>query len=223
MKKRSGHRPAIQGAPVAELQGRRLGQRPLAVPLILASASPRRRRLMAFFPWKYRVRPSRVKEPAPRKHVAPRLFVKVLAGRKARDVARSVKEGLVLGADTIVYRNGKIYGKPSSQISAKRMLTELSGAWHTVYTGLSLVARPGNLEWGAVWKTRVKIRSFTPGQIDHWSRRNHDKAGAYAAQERGNPFVEEYIGDYDNVVGLPRRAVRLLIDKARRAGYRPAR
>src|SRR5687767_14176470 len=191
------------------------------VPLILASASPRRRRLMASFPWPVRVRPSRVPEPQPRPGVSPREYVRDLAALKARSVASSLKEGLVLGADTVVYHGGRIWGKPSSTASARRMLASLAGRWHRVYTGLALVARPGGREWRVVWSTEVRMRALSPEKLDFWSARNHDKAGAYAAQERRNPFVEGLRGDYDNVVGLPRRGVRRLLAQARKAGFIP--
>ncbi len=66
---------------------------------------------------------------------------------------------------------------------------------------------------------RVKMRALTPKELDHWSSRHHDKAGAYAAQEKGDPFVEDLRGDHDNVVGLPRRGVRFLLKRARQAGF----
>jgi septum formation protein len=133
-----------------------------------------------------------------------------------------VTQGLVLGADTVVYQKGKIFGKPASRRSAKRMLAQLAGAWHTVYTGLVLAAKPGDHEWSGIWRTRVKMRRLSPQEIEYWSGRHHDKAGAYAAQDRRNPFVEKMRGDFDNVVGLPRRGLRVLLARARRAGYAPS-
>jgi MAF protein len=191
------------------------------VPFILASASPRRRRLMASFPFSVRVVPSGVPERRKRPGESPARYVKMLAEMKARHVADRAGEGLVLGADTIVFFKGRVLGKPTSALSAKRMLTSLAGKWHAVYTGLSLQARPGRRRWSAAWLTRVKMRDLSPRKIRSLSRLNHNKAGAYAAQQKGNPFVADWRGDYDNVVGLPRKGVRQLLARARRAGYRP--
>lgn len=195
--------------------------KPIKVPLLLASASPRRRRLMASLPWPVRVRPSHIPEPPPPKGASPRAWVVMLARKKAESAARKVERGLVLGADTMVYQGGRAFGKPSSQKEARKMLEALSGKWHSVYTGVSLVARPGGETWIGAAHTRVKMRAFSPEKLDFWSGRNHDKAGAYAAQQRGSIFVEKLRGDYDNVVGLPMREVRRLLKRARSAGYIP--
>ncbi len=189
------------------------------LPLILASASPRRRRLMKTLPWPFRVKVSGVREPEPRPGTPPGAFARRLALLKARAVARRLGGGLVLGADTLVHQKGRIFGKPRSRAHARRMLARLSSDWHTVYTGLALVASPGGRVWGGVWATKVRMRSLTSKELDYWSSRHHDKAGAYAAQEKGDPFVEDLRGDYDNVVGLPRRGVRFLLKRARRAGF----
>ena len=191
------------------------------VPFILASASPRRRKIMKSFPFPVAVIPSRAEEPRPKRGEPPKKYVKALAEMKAAEVAKRVEEGLVLGADTIVYRDGTFFGKPASAAAAKRMLGTLHGAWHSVYTGVSLIAKPGKKRWTVAWHTRVRMRAFTPKRLEYWALRNHDKAGAYAAQHPGNPFVEEWRGDYDNIVGLPRRAVRDLLAKARKAGFAP--
>ncbi len=189
--------------------------------LVLASASPRRRQIMRGFPWPVRVRPSRVHEPERLGTAHPRDFVVRLARMKAREVARRIPNALVLGADTTVYLDGRIYNKPASVKDAERMLRSLAGKWHRVYTGLTLVASPEMKEWSVAWMTQVKMRTFTGAELKLWSQRNHDKAGAYAAQHRRGRFVVGLRGDYDNVVGLPRRGVRLLLAKARRAGFIP--
>jgi len=103
------------------------------------------------------------------------------------------------------------------------MLKELAGRWHRVYTGLTLVALPGGREWSAAERTEVKMRRLSPQDLLRLAPGHLDKAGAYAAQARGNPFVERYRGDFDNVVGLPLRELRALLAKARRAGFIPIR
>jgi len=189
--------------------------------LILASASPRRRALMRSFPYPVRVRPSSVPEPNPRRKADPGRWALDLARRKALAVARAHQEALVLGADTVVALGTEIFGKPTSPADARRILKRLAGSWHTVHTGLCLAARPGRKFWTVIWSTRVKMRALTDEELEFWSRKNHDKAGGYAVQAKGDPFVERLRGDYDNVVGLPRKGVRLLLARARRAGFHP--
>ncbi len=182
-------------------------------PFVLASGSPRRKILLKKVVPRFLVRVSQVPEPPPRAGVDVKRYVMELARQKALAVARSVPRGLVLGADTEVVRRGKVYGKPTDAADARRMLSDLSGKWHDVYTGLALAVRPGRRVWTDVFRTRVKMRSFSNAQLDRWSKKNHDKAGAYAAQARGNPFVDRYKGEYENVVGLPLRGLRSLLKK----------
>jgi septum formation protein len=188
---------------------------PLGLPFILASASPRRRKLMKSFPFPVTVTPSRVHEPRARSGERPDAYALGLAEKKAREVAKRLKSGLVLGADTVVYHGGKILGKPADAAEARRILARLTGRWHDVYTGLYLAVAPSGKGWKVAVRTRVKMRKFTAAQLDRWSLKNHDKAGAYAAQAPGNPFVVDYRGDYDNVIGLPRRALRRLLRSAK--------
>ena len=162
---------------------------------------------------------SGVPEPAPRGRVNVGDYVRRLARRKAEAVARRVSEGLVLGADTVVARGGRIYGKPKDRREARRILQDLSGRRHVVFTAVALAARPGKRVWVDVQKTEVWMRALSPREVTRYSRAHHDKAGAYAAQARGNPYVENFRGDYDTVVGLPRRAVDNLLAKAERAGF----
>ncbi len=83
-----------------------------------------------------------------------------------------------------------------------------------------MIAAPSGKVWRAAALTRVRMRKFTDERLDYWAERNHDKAGAYSAQS--GAFVTGYRGDFDNVVGLPRRVVRGLLKKAREAGFLPA-
>jgi septum formation protein len=193
----------------------------IRLPFILASASPRRRFLIRTFPFRARVVPGRTPERRPMASEPPARYALAMAEQKANEVARRVGRGLVLGADTIVHLGGTIFGKPTSKAAARRMLAALAGRWHEVHTGLCLVAVPGRRAWRATARTRVRLKDFSKPELDRLARRNHDKAGAYAAQARGNPFVAEYRGDYDNVVGLPRKTLQILLKKAAKAGFRP--
>lgn len=129
-------------------------------------------------------------------------------------MARRFPIGWVLGADTEVVYRGRVFGKPRDAAHAARMLRTLSGRWHRVVTGLALVERPSNRLWSATARTDVKIRALNPSEIARYSKTNHDKAGAYAAQARGNPFVEKFRGSHDNIVGLPLDALRTLLRRA---------
>ena len=185
-----------------------------AVPFVLASGSPRRRALLARVRRRFFVMESGVPEPVPRGSVRAGLYVLRSAARKARAVARRVPKGWVLGADTEVVYRGRVFGKPRDATHAARMLRALSGRWHRVVTGLALVERPSNRLWSSFARTDVKIRALSPSDIARYSKTNHDKAGAYAAQARGNPFVEAFRGPYDNIVGLPLDALRALLRRA---------
>jgi septum formation protein len=134
-----------------------------------------------------------------------------LALKKARAVARLHPHAVVLGADTIVYINKHVVGKPRDARHARKILSELSGAWQRVYTGVAVVREGGKHSRVAHAVSRVKMRSLTDKDIERASSRHMDKAGAYAVQEKKDPFVEKIVGDYDNVVGLPMRLVRRLL------------
>ncbi len=123
---------------------------------------------------------------------------------KAHKAVVSGKTGIILGADTIVYCRKRVFGKPKNMRQAFSMLTNLSGRWHRVYTGVAL----RNLENGRLVcsyaKTRVLFKKLTPQDIRDYLGSIHplDKAGAYAIQE-DRPIVRKLVGSYSNVIGLP--------------------
>ncbi len=123
---------------------------------------------------------------------------------KARAAMIAKKSGLVLGADTIVWRAGKIYSKPKNMRAAEKMLGELSGRTHTVLTGLALRDLATGREIAACGRTRVRMKKLTPAQIRAFFKAVNplDKAGAYAIQE-GPKIVASIQGSFSNVVGLP--------------------
>lgn len=181
--------------------------------LILASASPRRKDLLRKAGYRFRIVPSRIQETAPRSF-SPQRLVKHLALKKAVSISRKYPLAVVLGADTIVYLKGRVIGKPKNPKHAKRMLKKISGVWQKVYTGVAVVQQGGKQAKTGVAVSRVKLRRLTPEDVARASKKHLDKAGAYAVQERRDPFVERIIGDYDNVVGLPMRLVRRLLGRA---------
>lgn len=178
--------------------------------LVLASASPRRRELLALLGLEFAVRPVDLDERALAGE-APADHVRRLAREKA---AASAGEGeLVLAADTVVAVDGEILGKPSGAEEARRMLARLSGRAHEVFTGVALrLGGSSPREAVAVVRTAVRFAPLTGAEIDWYvaSGEPFDKAGAYAIQGLGALLVEEIEGNYTNVVGLPLPATRRL-------------
>ena len=174
------------------------------VPLILASASPRRKALLEQVGLKFRIHPSTAVESVS-PTLAPREHVKVLAYLKAKEVAAIYPAGLILGADTIVVVGARILGKPKSQLDAARMLRLLSGKTHKVLTGIALLRPSDGKQVVDVCETAVRFRKLTREDVDTYvkSGEPQDKAGAYAAQGRAAAFIERIEGDFYNVVGLP--------------------
>ena len=143
-------------------------------------------------------------EEIPPAHADGAELVKALALQKAREVASRVgADALVIGADTIVWVDGRPFGKPHSEEEAAAMLRRLSGGWHTVYTGVALVR--GGTELVESEASRVCFRELTDGEIRRYIATGEpmDKAGAYGAQGRGALFVRAIEGDFFNVMGLP--------------------
>ena len=128
-----------------------------------------------------------------------------LALDKARAVAARLREGIVLGADTVVTIDGEALGKPADPAHARAMLRRLRGREHEVITGVAVVdARSGRAERTAV-TSRVRMAASADADIDGYVATGEplDKAGAYAIQGAGGVLVAGYEGSYSNVVGLP--------------------
>ncbi len=181
-------------------------------PLILASASPRRRELLASLDLDFTVRPATVDE-TPNPGERPRDLVRRLAREKAEAGAQDGE--WVLAADTIVVKDGDVLGKPADRTEARNMLERLQGRWHLVLTGVALRPPDGDT-LHAVESTRVLFAELTPEQIAWYAATGEpdDKAGAYAVQGLGALFVSEIDGNYSNVVGLPLPTVRQLFEGA---------
>jgi septum formation protein len=172
--------------------------------IVLASTSPRRLELLRELGLRVKVVDSRVRES--KFNISdPEKLVKTLALTKAKEVARRVRGGLIIGADTIVVLKGKILGKPKDEEEAKSMLRELSGKTHEVLTGLAVIdASTGKTKVDFV-RSRVKLKRLSEGEISNYvvTDKPFDKAGAYSIQEKAGLFVEKIDGCYFNVVGLP--------------------
>lgn len=183
-------------------------------PLVLASASPQRRAILARLGIEFELRPTGVQEIAagePREVALQNALLKARAG--ARHGAREAAQGLddagegareaVLGVDTLVALDGEIYGKPTDEDAAARTLRALGGRTHEVHSGVALLV--GAEERTAVCSTAVSFRALNEDllrrclQSGQW----REKSGAYAIQGFGAALVTRIEGDYENVVGLP--------------------
>ena len=135
--------------------------------------------------------------------------------RDRRRVAAGLREGIVLGADTVVYHRGEVLGKPADLDEARRMLRRLSGGQHSVITGLALVDARTNICESDFAETRVWMRALEDELIDAYVATGEpmDKAGAYAIQGKAALFVERIEGCYFNVVGLPLYQLSLLLSR----------
>lgn len=179
--------------------------------LILGSQSPRRREILSFFniPFK-QVSPNFDEESIPF-HDNPKEYVQILAKGKADSLADEFPNKVILTADTIVYKEGKIYGKPRNPQEAFEYLFELSGQWHSVFTGLTISSK--KQDFLAVEETRVLFNPLTEEQMRTYYEvvAVSDKAGGYMIQGAGGLIVKRIEGCYYNVVGLPINALNTVL------------
>ena len=170
--------------------------------IILASGSPRRRRLLGEITGNFTVVVPNVDENIP-KDTPPAEMVEALALRKARAVFCTNRNDVVIGADTIVAFGNAVLGKPTDEADAIRMLKTLSANSHKVYTGVAVCSHGG--EWVFHDETTVLFRRLSEAEIISYvnSGEPMDKAGAYGIQGGASPFVERVEGSLSNVIGLP--------------------
>jgi septum formation protein len=177
---------------------------PKPIRLILASASPARRELLARLGLPFEVLPAGIDEPETGFR-DPRTFVQTVSWLKAAAVAPRIDEGLILSADTIAWINDHPILKPTDEADARRILREMSGREHDLWTGVVLWRRPDDLQ--IVWqeRTRVAVAPLSETELDVYlatrSWRGH--SGAYAIQEEDDPYVRVVRGSTSNVIGLP--------------------
>ena len=172
--------------------------------LILASKSPRRYELLKQVGLDFEVIPSRVMEDIVQKE-SPKEHVIRLAEAKARDIASGYPDRWVIAADTIVYINGSILGKPKSREEAMEMLHRLSGQEHWVLTGFSVFHLGEGKSDKETVQTAVKMKTLSPTEMEWYVQTGEpfDKAGGYAIQGIGSYMIQSIQGSYTNVVGLP--------------------
>jgi len=175
--------------------------------IILASASPRRRELLTQIGLAFDVVPATAEpliETFTGVGLTPERAVLKVAEAKLDSVlnADSVNS-IVIAADTIVVKDGKVFGKPKDAADAKRMLSVLSGATHQVFTAVALSINDKHTSFAE--RTDVTFRALSGDEIDEYAATGEplDKAGAYGIQGRAAVFISRIEGDYFNVVGLP--------------------
>ena len=182
--------------------------------IILASASPRRKELLEQLGCEFTIEVSAAEE-VMAGAMTPAQMAEENARRKAMAVAAQHPQSAVLGADTIVVLDGKVYGKPADADEACAFLRRLSGQRHQVITGIALCT-DGQMLSRAV-STEVRFAELSEEEIRAYVATGEplDKAGAYAIQGRAAAFIEGIDGSFSNVVGLPLRAV---VELAKEAG-----
>lgn len=181
--------------------------------LILASRSPRRKELLKAAGIKYRAVPSHIDETSSYKR--PALIVRELAYKKALSVALKHPGSPVLGSDTLVYCKGEVLGKPKDHKDALRLLSLQNGGWQAVHTGVALIWVDKGIYLAGAEVSRCKARRLSEAELKALSGKHHDKAGAYAVQDKDDEFIEKIEGRFDTIVGLSMNLVRKFMKKAK--------
>ena len=182
-------------------------------PLILASVSPRRAELLRQLGVEFRVVPSHVPE-VHNDQLTACEAAQINAYRKARFVAKRFPDALVLGADTLVYLDTALFGKPVNLEQAYEMLERLQGRTHQVVTAICLIQLRDHRQRIVAETSDVTFLPLDALKIRRYLNRVNplDKAGAYAIQEEGDWIVEKISGSYTNIVGLPLEKLREELD-----------
>jgi septum formation protein len=185
---------------------------PQPIRLILASASPRRRELLAQLGLPFEVVVADVTEhedPA----TDPRVMVAHNAALKADWVARLHPDAVILGADTTVFLDGAAINKPRDLDDARAMLRRLSGREHTVFTGIAFRRASTGLRINQGVSSQVEFKPFGDAVIDDYIRlvNTLDKAGAYSIQDHTDMIVARYSGSFSNIMGLPIEATKQIL------------
>lgn len=176
-----------------------------SLPIYLASKSPRRRKLLKQLRIKFKsfaVDTNEEVHPGEKPYQA----VKRIASEKMLVAKQKIKKGIIITADTIVFLDNRVLGKPKNEKDAFRMLKELSGRTHSVYSAYCIHNTANNRMITEYVKTDVTFRKLSEDEIEEYIKSGSpmDKAGAYGIQDDfGAVFIEKINGCYYNVVGLP--------------------
>jgi septum formation protein len=188
-----------------------------ALEIILASASPRRAILLEQIGLPFRMHPSVLGNDGevPRPEEGSEAYARRLALAKAQKVAERLGKGLVIGADTVVTCQGRLFGKPRDREEALAFLLALAGRTHQVITGIALVDAETKRAEVEAEVTDVTMRAYDVREAASYITTGEpmDKAGAYGIQGRGALLVARVQGDYFNVVGLPLTRLAALLGR----------
>ena len=177
----------------------------LSCPVILASASPRRKELLSGMGIEFTVIPAEVEEISAGSGYPAEEMVRLNAGLKADAVAKLHPESLVIGSDTVIEFDGRIFGKPHTEEEAFSMLRSLSGKTHRVMSGVALRCEKTGIDCSFTEISRVVFKELSDAMIREYMCLVNvmDKAGAYAIQEHGELILAGLTGSLSNVIGLP--------------------
>ncbi len=183
--------------------------------LILASASPRRRELLAEAGYRFDVLAAELDEAALSRGLAPPEVALTLAEAKARATAEKIPDAWILAADTVVVLHDRLLGKPTDAADAVRMLGDLSGTTHQVITGVALYHLRGGWQEAHIDISTVSMRPLTESEIHQYvqSGQWRGKAGGYGLQDP-DPFVRCVSGSASNIVGLPMELTSTMLARA---------
>jgi septum formation protein len=183
--------------------------------LILASASPRRKELLAQLGVPFEVIPAAVTEHED-PTTDPRVMVRHNAALKAEWVSARHPEATVIGADTTVFVGQTVLNKPANLVEARAMLRLLSGTRHIVYTGLAIRRQSDSLQLEMGAASEVTFKVLDDATIELYLSRVHtlDKAGGYAIQEESDLIIAGYTGSLTNIIGLPVEEMKQLLTLA---------
>jgi len=181
--------------------------------IILGSQSPRRKEILSYFSLPFQQHSPDFDEEAVPWRGNPEDYAITIAQGKAQSLLGQFPDQPILTADTVVYRNGNIYLKPKDEEEAYRFFSDLTGNWHSVFTGVAL--RLGDQEFTSIEETKVLFNSLSEQQIRLFLRHlpYSDKAGGYFIQEAGSLIAQKIEGCFYNVMGLPINTVHTLLLK----------
>ena len=173
---------------------------------ILASQSPRRKILLEKLNIDFKIIAPNIKEKNIKvEYESPSKYCIKLANEKCKSISKLYTNHIVIGADTIVYLNNKIFNKPKNKLDAINQLTSLSNNTHVVYTGVSIISVNKNIDLCFYDKTYVTFNKLSKYDIEHYISLHNpmDKSGSYGIQDWSAVFVKKINGCYNNVIGFP--------------------
>ena len=176
----------------------------IKIPIILASKSSRRSRILKQIGLKFEIIPSNISEKL-ENNLHPKKLAELLSLKKARKVSDENKSKIIIGADTIISLNKKPLGKPKDENDNYKMLKSLSGKTHKVFTGVSIIHKKCNIQRTFNQMTKVTVRDIPENEILYYINKYHslDKAGGYGIQDRFSVWIKNINGCFFNVMGLP--------------------